>query len=110
MKGDQEAVHPSLVQLFDLSGKVALVTGASRGLGVDFARGLTKAGADLVLTARTGPDLEAVAADLRQYGHEVHTVVADVTKEADVARAIATAVEGLGRLDILVNNAGIAAL
>jgi NAD(P)-dependent dehydrogenase (short-subunit alcohol dehydrogenase family) len=95
---------------FDLSGKVAIVTGASRGLGVDFARGLTMAGADLVLAARTSSDLEAVAADLRQYGHEVRTVVADVTKEADVARMIATAVDGFGRLDILVNNAGISAL
>ncbi|MDB5057723.1 MAG: short-chain dehydrogenase/reductase [Chloroflexi bacterium] len=103
-------MHPSLERLFDLSGTVAVVTGASRGLGVDFARGLTKAGADLVLTARTEADLEAVAADLRQYGHEVRTVVADVTKDADVARVIAAAVEGAGRLDILVNNAGIAAL
>ncbi|MDB5077935.1 MAG: short-chain dehydrogenase/reductase [Chloroflexi bacterium] len=103
-------MHPSLERLFDLSGTVAVVTGASRGLGVDFARGLTKAGADLVLTARSGADLEAVAADLRQYGHDVRTVVADVTKDADVARMIAAAVEGLGRLDILVNNAGIAAL
>jgi NAD(P)-dependent dehydrogenase (short-subunit alcohol dehydrogenase family) len=79
-------------------------------LGVVFAQGLTKAGADLVLAARTATDLEAVAADLRQYGHEVRTVVADVTQEADVARVIGAAVEGLGRLDILVNNAGISAL
>ena len=103
-------MHPSLAHLFDLSGKVALVTGASRGLGVMFARGLTAAGADLVLAARTAPDLEAVAVDLRQYGHEVLTVVADVTQEDDVARMVGTAVERLGRLDILVNNAGISAL
>lgn len=103
-------MHSSLERLFDLSGKVAVVTGASRGLGVVFARGLTKAGADLVLAARSDDDLEGVAAELRQYGHEVRAVVADVTQEADVARVIGTAVEDLGRLDILVNNAGIAAL
>jgi 2-deoxy-D-gluconate 3-dehydrogenase len=103
-------MHPSLERLFDLSGKVAIVTGASQGLGVEFARGLTKAGADLVLAARNEANLEAVAADLRQYGHDVRVVVADVTREADVARMVATAVDGLGRLDILVNNAGIAAL
>lgn len=103
-------MHASLERLFDLSGQVAIVTGASRGLGVAFARGLTKAGADLVLAARTGDDLEDVAAELRQFGHQVRTVVADVTQEADVARMVATAVEDLGRLDILVNNAGIATL
>lgn len=103
-------MHPSLEHLFDLSGKVAVVTGASRGLGVVFARGLAKAGADLVLSARTGSDLEAVTADLRQYGHEVRAVVADVTREDDVARVMATAVDDLGRLDVLVNNAGISAL
>lgn len=103
-------MHASLERLFDLSGRVAVVTGASRGLGVAFARGLTKAGADLVLAARTSDDLEDVATELRQFGHQVRTAVADVTQEADVARVIETAVEGLGRLDILVNNAGIAAL
>ena len=58
-------MHASLESLFSLHGKVALVTGASRGLGVVFARGLAKAGADLMLAARSGADLEAVAGELR---------------------------------------------
>ncbi len=102
-------MHPSLAQLFDLTGKVAVVTGASRGLGVIFSRGLAKAGADLVLTARTASALEAVAVDLRQYGHQVHTVVGDINQAADVARVMEMAVTRLGGLDILVNNAGITA-
>ncbi len=103
-------MHGSLESLFSLHGKVALVTGASRGLGVVFARGLAKAGADLVLAARSGADLEAVADELRTYGGGVRHVVADLTQESEVERLISTTLHDYGRLDILVNNAGISAL
>jgi 2-deoxy-D-gluconate 3-dehydrogenase len=107
---DEPTVHPSLLSLFDLTGRSALVTGASRSLGVSFARGLAKAGCDLTLAARSLDPLEEVAADLRQYGHEVRSVQADICRPSDVETMVASAVEAFGKLDILVNNAGISAV
>ena len=93
---------------FDLSGKVALVTGGSYGLGVVWAKALAQAGADIALTARSGELLEQVAAELRSStGRTVSTHVGDVTNDADVERVVAGAVEAHGHLDILVNNAGV---
>ena len=93
---------------FDLSGKVALVTGGSYGLGVVWATALAQAGADVALTARSGELLEQVAAELRSStGRTVSTHVGDVTNDADVERVVAGAAEAHGRLDILVNNAGV---
>ncbi len=77
-------MHPTLLSLFDLTGKSAIVTGASRGLGVSFARGLAKAGCDLTLAARNIDQLRDVAADLEQYGHRVQSVKADVCQPDDV--------------------------
>jgi NAD(P)-dependent dehydrogenase (short-subunit alcohol dehydrogenase family) len=93
--------------LFELTGKVALVTGASRGLGRAIAQGLAEAGADLVLTSRHLREVEAVAAELGNGGRQVLPIQADVIQEAEVEEAVARAVSSMGKIDILVNNAGI---
>ncbi len=94
--------------LFDLTGRVALVTGASRGLGREMAVALAEAGADLVLGARTEDDIraaaEAIAADTSR---RVVPCRLDVADRASVEAFVATAMETFGRIDILVNNAGI---
>lgn len=93
--------------LFDLTGRVALVTGASSGLGVTFAQGLAEAGADLVLAARRTDKLEEVAEGIRaSTGRRVVTAACDVTDEAQVQAAVQAATDQLGRLDICVANAG----
>lgn len=93
--------------LFDLSGRVALVTGASSGLGVVFARALAEAGADVVLAARRTDRLEEVAASIRaDTGRRVRVVTCDVTEPEQVDAAVETATRDLGRLDITVANAG----
>jgi gluconate 5-dehydrogenase len=92
---------------FDLSGKIALVTGAHRGLGLAIAKGLAQAGATVVLNGRKPDLLDAAAKTLVDAGLLASTSVFDVTEGPAVRRAVA-AVEALhGRLDILVNNAGI---
>ena len=103
-------MHPSLLSQFDLTGKAAIVTGVSRGLGVSFARGLAKAGCDLVTTARDLERLQDAARDLEQYGHRVIPVKADVRQPQDAEAMVARAVAEFGKLDILVNNAGISAV
>lgn len=97
------------IACFDLSGRVALVTGASKGLGKAIAAGLGDAGADLVLVSRTASDLEAAAEELRRGGQRVHAMAVDVTDEDQVAAMTATVIEKLGRIDILINNAGMGA-
>src|SRR5204862_4533682 len=92
--------------LFDLSGKVALVTGASRGLGQCFARALARAGADLVLTARRKEDTHAFAEELRATGRRVASFSLDVRDEASIRRLADDAPAALGAVDVLVNNAG----
>ena len=103
-------MEKTLEALFDLTGKTAIVTGVSRGLGVSFARGLAKAGCDLVVCARAFDELEQVAEELRAFGHKVIPVRADVSKAEDIERMVGEAVKTLGRLDILVNNAGTTAV
>jgi NAD(P)-dependent dehydrogenase (short-subunit alcohol dehydrogenase family) len=103
-------MHPSLLSQFDLSGKTALVTGASRGLGVSFARGLAKAGCNLVITARDLDRLKSVASDLEQYGGRVAPFKADVAQMKDAAAMVEYAVSEFGRLDVVVNNAGISSV
>ena len=94
--------------LFDLSGKTALITGASSGLGAHFARVLLDAGAAVVLAARRTDRLEALAAELRKArGGEARVVRLDVSDRASVDAAVAEAAAQRG-LDIVVNNAGIA--
>ena len=92
---------------FDLSGKIALVTGAYRGLGFAIAQGLAQAGATVVLNGRRPDELAAAAKTLTDAGHRASTSVFDVT-DGDAVRHAVAAIEALhGRLDILVNNAGI---
>lgn len=99
-------MDPALMQMFDLTGKVALVTGGSSGLGVAFARGLARAGADVVVTARRQELLDSVAADLRQFGHRAEGFACDITDEAAFEALFDRVVEEFGHIDILVNNAG----
>src|SRR5262245_7681523 len=95
------------LDIFDLNGKVALVTGGSKGLGKAMARGLAEAGADIVISSRHENELH-VALDeiLHGTGRRGKYVVADMARRDDVKRLAHTALEQLGRIDILVNNAG----
>ena len=89
-----------------LTGKVALVTGASKGIGQAIAEEFAQEGAHVAICARGQPDLEATAQALRQHAVTVLSIPADVTQAADVQRVIAETLKALGRIDILVNNAG----
>jgi NAD(P)-dependent dehydrogenase (short-subunit alcohol dehydrogenase family) len=100
----------SLQDLFGLKGKIALVTGASSGLGVEIARGLALAGADVALLARRKERLDTLAAELRGQGGRSLAVQADLTDDAQIERALGEVEAGLGGVEILVNNAGIAPL
>lgn len=97
----------SVLDLFRLDGKVALVTGASSGLGVAFAHALAEAGADVVLGARRTDRLESVADSVRTTGQRVLTVATDVADPDHCQRMVDLAMEEFGRVDVLVNNAGI---
>jgi gluconate 5-dehydrogenase len=94
-------------KLFDLSGRTALVTGSSRGLGYAFAEGLAEAGATVVLNGSNRDRLAAAAAALRDKGHKVHEAVFDVTDEAAIEHAFEQFDAAGIDIDILVNNAGI---
>jgi gluconate 5-dehydrogenase len=93
--------------LFDLRGKVALVTGGSKGLGLAMARGFAEAGADVVISSRHANELEQAAARILD-GTEVRArwFVADMTRRDDVAQLARSAVDAFGKVDVLVNNAG----
>ena len=92
--------------MIDLTGKRALVTGGSKGIGLAVADELVQLGASVVICSRHGDELEAAAEELRAGGGTVHAQVADVTDPAQVERLVAGAAEALGGLDVLVNNAG----
>lgn len=94
-------------QLFDLTGKVALVTGGSRGLGKAIALGFATAGADVIVTSRTLPSLQEVAGQIEAMGRRSLAVACDVGQWAEVDRLVDTVYEKFGRCDVLVNNAGI---
>ena len=93
-------------ELFDLAGRVAIVTGTSRGLGQYFARALAKAGADLVLTSRKPEDLAEFAKEISGLGRRAVCLELDVRKQESIERFAAAAEAAYGHLDILVNNAG----
>lgn len=91
---------------FDLSGKVAAVTGASRGLGQYFSRALARAGADVVITSRTIESLAETQKDIETLGRRVLPCVLDVRKLETIQPMVDRALDRFGRIDILVNNAG----
>ena len=99
---DRRSIH----KLFDLTGRTALVTGGSRGLGLQIAEALGEAGARVVLSARKAADLEASAAALQERGIVADWIVADSSQPAEVQRLADEAIAKLGHVDILVNNAG----
>jgi len=94
--------------LFDLTGKVAVVTGASAGLGADAALAYANAGADVAILARRLERLEAVKTEIEKTGHRALAVQCDVTNEESVKNAIQNVFDTFGKIDILLNNAGIA--
>ena len=92
---------------FDLTGKVAIITGGNGGLGLGMAKGLAKVGAKVAIVGRKQEKLDKAEAELKAAGYEVLAVQADVSSEDDVNRMVAETVERFGRVDILVNNAAI---
>lgn len=92
--------------LFDLSGKTALITGGSRGLGLQMAEALGSRGARLLISARKADELEQAQAHLQKLGIDAQWVAADGGKEADITRLADAAMDQLGQVDVLVNNAG----
>jgi NAD(P)-dependent dehydrogenase (short-subunit alcohol dehydrogenase family) len=94
-------------QLFSLEGRVALVTGAGRGLGRTMALALASAGADIVAASRTLPELETLCEEIHKLGRRAAAVTVDITDEAQCEDLAASAVDRMGHVDILVNNAGM---
>lgn len=91
---------------FDLSGKIALVTGTSRGLGQCFGRALARAGADLIITSRDPATLKAFQAEVESLGRKVLCLALDVRRQESIQAMAEAAIGHFGRIDILVNNAG----
>ncbi len=95
------------LELFDLGGKVAMVTGGSRGLGEVVATALAKAGADVAVCGRNAADLDRVSRALRALGRDAEPFVFDVTSKASTLDGVAQILKHFGKVDILVNNAGV---
>lgn len=93
-------------ELFDLTGRVAIVTGTSRGLGQYFARALAHAGADLVLTSRKRDSLQTFEEEIQQIGRKTVSLELDVRDQQSIEQMVSAAHKAFGRIDILVNNAG----
>ena len=98
----------SVLSQFDLTGKVAIVTGGNGGLGLGIAMGLAGAGANIVVAARSVEKTAQALEDIRALGVEAHGITVDVTQEPAIQRMVTDTIDHLGRLDILVNNSGIA--
>jgi gluconate 5-dehydrogenase len=98
---------PALSELFTLAGRVAIVTGGSRGLGQEMAEGLAEAGASLMLCARREQWLTPTVDEMRARGFTVEGMLCDVAKESDVQAVVDRTLDRFGKVDILVNNAGV---
>ncbi len=96
----------TIQQLFDLTGKTALITGGSRGLGLQLAYALGEAGAKVLISSRKAADLEEACAGLQAAGIDARWVAADCAKESEIQRLADETLQRLGHVDILVNNAG----
>ena len=96
------------MKLFDLTGKVALITGGNGGIGLGMAQGIASCGASIVISGRNAEKAQAALEALRAFGVKTAFIAADVTKKADCVRLVAETEAQFGRLDILVNNAGTA--
>jgi gluconate 5-dehydrogenase len=100
-------VAKTIKELFDLSGKTAIVTGGSRGIGKEMAEGLAEAGASLMLCARREEWLDETLEEFRSKGFRVEGKVGDVSKAEDVQAVVDETINVFGKIDVLVNNAGI---
>ena len=98
----------TIQKLFDLTGKTALVTGGSRGLGLQMAHALGEAGAQIMLSSRKADDLTKAVAELKAAGIDADSIAADCAKEADIRMLADETIQRMGHVDILVNNAGAA--
>jgi len=106
MSMTEEEKFESLAARFRLDGKVAIVTGGSRGIGRAIALGLAEAGADIVLTSRKLPDLETVAGEIQALGRQALPVAANIRHLEEHEGVVKAALDRFGHIDILVNNAG----
>ena len=96
------------IHQFDLTGRTAIITGGSKGLGRSMAEGLASAGADVMLVSRNLDQAQSTADSIaKQFGHKAIAFAADVTQPAQVEAMVATALRDFGRIDILINNAGV---
>src|SRR5262245_23887742 len=93
--------------MFDLKGKVAIVTGSGRGIGAEIARTFAKAGAKVIVTSRHEKECDMVLSDIKKMGGEAMCITCDVSNEEEVKSLIDRTVKKYGGLDILVNNAGV---
>jgi NAD(P)-dependent dehydrogenase (short-subunit alcohol dehydrogenase family) len=98
---------PTINELFRLDGRIAIVTGGSRGIGQEMAEGLAEAGASLMLCARREEWLTPTVAKMRTQGFKVEGALCDVSKPSDVQSVVDRTIAAYGRVDILVNNAGV---
>jgi len=96
----------TIKQLFDLTGQVALVTGGSRGLGLQMAHALGEAGAKVMLTSRKAEDLAVACAELQAAGIDAEYLAADCSQEEEIRQLAQSTVQKMGKVDILINNAG----